>query len=153
MQTFLPLPSFKRSARCLDNRRLGKQRVECKQILLGLGVPIGAHTPRDSRWRNHPAVRMWAGYEVALLVYGIVMCREWRGRGFVDNLCREFEHRYAIIRPTIKANKYPAWFGDPDFHASHRSNLLRKDPTHYATFGWLEPPNLPYIWPTKLETV
>ena len=33
MQTFLPYPDFARSARCLDNRRLGKQRVESYQIL------------------------------------------------------------------------------------------------------------------------
>lgn len=33
MQTFLPYPNFAASARVLDNRRLGKQRVECVQIL------------------------------------------------------------------------------------------------------------------------
>jgi hypothetical protein len=153
MQTFLPLPSFRRSAAVLDNKRLGKQRVECKQILLCLGLPIGTHTPSGSRWRNHPAVQMWAGYETALLVYSIVMCREWRRRGFTDNLCREFEHRYAIVRPTITTNKYPPWFGDANFHASHRGNLLRKDYAHYSKFGWMEEIHLPYVWPTKLEPV
>lgn len=151
MQTFLPLPSFRRSARCLDNKRLGKQRVECKQILLCLGVPIGAHTPSGSRWRNHPAVRMWVGHEVALLAYSIVVCRTWVKRGFNDSLTREFEHRYAIIRPTIKANNYPPWFGNRAFHASHRSNLLRKDLAHYSRFGWTEPDDLPYLWPVEKE--
>ena len=33
MQTFLPYPDFVKSAQCLDYRRLGKQRVEAKQIL------------------------------------------------------------------------------------------------------------------------
>lgn len=33
MQTFLPFPSRVKSARVLDDRRLGKQRVECLQIL------------------------------------------------------------------------------------------------------------------------
>jgi len=33
MQTFLPYASFAKSAACLDNRRLGKQRVEAMQIL------------------------------------------------------------------------------------------------------------------------
>lgn len=28
MQTFLPYPDFKKSAQCLDYRRLGKQRVD-----------------------------------------------------------------------------------------------------------------------------
>lgn len=35
----------------------------------------------------------------------------------------------------------------PDFHASHRSNLLRKDPVWYSQFNWTEPNNLPYVWP------
>ena len=34
MQTFLPSPRFAESARCLDSARLGKQRVEAKQIRL-----------------------------------------------------------------------------------------------------------------------
>jgi uncharacterized protein (DUF2132 family) len=32
MQTFMPYPSFRKSLDCLDNKRLGKQRVEAKQI-------------------------------------------------------------------------------------------------------------------------
>lgn len=36
MQTFLPYGSYTESARCLDNRRLNKQRSECKQILNAL---------------------------------------------------------------------------------------------------------------------
>lgn len=33
MQTFLPYISFEESAACLDYRRLGKQRLEAKQLL------------------------------------------------------------------------------------------------------------------------
>jgi hypothetical protein len=150
MQTFLPLPSFRESARCLDNKRLGKQRLECKQILLCRGVPIGAHKPGKKGWQNHPAVLMWAEHEVALLVYGIVVCREWAARGFQDQLGREFTTAYNRLRPTISANRYPAWFGDAEFHASHRSNLLRKDFWHYASFGWQEPTDLPYVWPVQI---
>jgi len=150
MQTFLPLPSFRESAKCLDNKRLGKQRVECKQILLCLGVALGNHAPGPTRWKHPPAVLMWAGYEIALLVYAIVVCREWRRRGFNDNLCREFEHRYAIMRPTIKANKYPPWFNCSNLHASHRSSLLRKDWKHYSQFGWDDPIYLPYFWPVQV---
>lgn len=36
MQTFLPYPSGVKSARVLDRQRLGKQRVECLQILAAL---------------------------------------------------------------------------------------------------------------------
>jgi len=150
MQTFLPLPSFRESAKCLDNRRLGKQRLECKQILLCLGVPIGAHQPGKKGWQHHPAVLMWARHEVALLVYGIVVCREWAGRGFQDRLQDEFVKAYDSLRPTIAVNRYPAWFGNPALHASHRSSLLRKDLRHYSQFGWNDPIYLPYFWPAQI---
>jgi len=54
MQTFLPQISFKESAECLDNRRLGKQRVEAMQIMKALLLP-------EYGWKNHPAVKMWKG--------------------------------------------------------------------------------------------
>lgn len=43
----------------------------------------------------------------------------------------------------------PPWFGREDFHASHRSNLLRKHPDWYRQFGWYEPDDLPYVWPVR----
>jgi hypothetical protein len=150
MQTFLPVPSFKGSARCLDNKRLGKQRVECKQILLCLGVPVGEHQPGKRGWQHHPAVLMWAGHETALLVYGIVVCREWTSRGFKDRLHDEFVTVYNRLRPAVTVNRYPPWFGTPNLHASHRSSLLRKDSRHYSRFGWDDPPHLPYFWPVHV---
>ena len=36
MQTFLPTKNIRTTAKQLDYRRLGKQRVECKQILNAL---------------------------------------------------------------------------------------------------------------------
>jgi hypothetical protein len=74
MQTFLPYPDFEATARVLDWRRLGKQRVECMQILNALhGTSKG--------WVNHPAVRMWRGYEDALETYQSFMIEEWVRRG------------------------------------------------------------------------
>lgn len=134
MQTFLPLPSFKESARSLDYRRLGKQRVEARQILdclRGVG---------SLRWQNHPAVRMWRGYENALAAYMDACIDEWVGRGYRNTMI--------LARPTSII--MPPWFGDPSFHASHRSNLLRKDPTFYGALGWTEGTELPYVWPSSL---
>lgn len=152
MQTFLPLPSFRGSAAVLDNKRLGKQRVECKQILLCLGIQVGDHKPGRKGWRNHPAVRMWADYELQLSAYSILVCREWRRRGFKDSLLAQFMGVYHELRPTVENHRYPAWFGWEDLHASHRSNLLRKDRDYYSQFGWAEPDDLPYIWPVPVLT-
>lgn len=130
MQTFLPIPSLTGSASILDNKRLGKQRVEAKQILNALrGLTKG--------WVNHPATRMWRGYEPALCAYMDACIDEWVRRGY-NNTMR-------VVRPTNIV--LPPWFGDPAFHASHRSNLLRKAPQHYSQYGWTEGPDLPYVWP------
>jgi len=55
MQTFLPYVNFAESAKCLDYRRLGKQRVEAKQILDVLNG-------KTTAWQNHPCVKAWKGY-------------------------------------------------------------------------------------------
>ncbi len=95
---------------------------------------------------------MWVGYEAALAVYAIVVCREWIRRGFNDTLCPQFMDSYTELRNAIDHNVYPPWVGNVQFHASHRSNLLRKDFRHYSRFGWREPIDLPYYWPTGLIT-
>lgn len=137
MQTFLPYPSFHKSARVLDRARLGKQRVETKQILMALNG-------ESKGWTNHPATRMWKGYESALAAYGAIMCSEWITRGYSDSLSDWF-----IVKMDSDPMRYPWWLGDPAFHASHRSNLLRKDRAWYEQWGWSEPDDLPYVWPVE----
>ena len=140
MQTFLPDPDFYASAAMLDRLRLGKQRVEAMQILRTI-------TGQSEGWRSHPAVRMWQGYPQALASYGIAICDEWRERGYFDTAGDWFSEWLDEHGTAWSPDLLPPWLGTPAFHASHRSNLLRKLPSHYAQFGWPEPPNLPYVWP------
>lgn len=136
MQTFLPFASFIQSAKALDWRRLGKQRVEARQILNTL-------TGSSSGWANHPAVRMWRGHERSLCDYAIAVCTEWRERGYRDSLLPQFQQ----LRDALPDTGTPEFVGDAEFHASHRSNLLRKAPDHYRPLGWDEAPDQPYVWP------
>lgn len=132
MQTFLPYDDFVKSAECLDYKRLGKQRVEARQILRAMQV--------HNRWSSHPAVEMWQEYMGALVQYGNIMIEEWVRRGYINTM------------PIIDCETHPImpnWLGIEAFHRSHRSNLLRKNPGYYGKFGWTEPDNLPYFWPTK----
>jgi len=138
MQTFLPVPNFKRSAQILDYQRLGKQRVEAYQIL-----NILTGTNLNSRWKNHPIIKMWIGYNNALGYYMNCMIKEWIKRGYKNTM------KLYDLSP-FQDIKYPKWLGNNEFHASHRSNLLRKDRNYYSQFGWNEPDNLPYIWPGDL---
>lgn len=132
MQTFLPYPDFEASAKALDSRRLGKQRVEAWQIWLCLKMP--------NRWKNHPAVRMWSGYEDALAMYMNAMIDEWVARGFHNNM-RKLPHD-----PNAEM---PPWLGDPRFHRAQQSNLVRKDPAFYGPQFPDVAPDLLYFWPTK----
>ena len=143
MQTFLPYKSFAKSARVLDNKRLGKQRIEAYQILNTLlGRSVG--------WSNHPAVKMWRGYEGSLYDYACAICDEWAARGFSNQkmslnlviVAKRYKCRLQFCEP-------PGWLGNKKFHASHRSNLLRKDPGHYGILGWRESNDMPYVWPCE----
>jgi hypothetical protein len=171
MQTFLPYPDFKKSLQALDYRRLGKQRVESYQIIRILKAASQSKVYRDGKeeatqaystirrgaddeankgrrmnakwqkyggsWRNHPAVKMWRGHINALKLYYNLSLDEWVGRGYRNNMQK------MTIRGKIA---YPKWFGRKNFHAAHRSNLLRKDMIFYGQYNWSEPPDLPYLW-------
>jgi len=135
MMTFLPYSDFIKTAKCLDYRRLGKQRVEAWQIYQAI-------TNSNYGWQNHPIVNMWRGYEQALLRYGMAICEEWKSRNYKDNMLDLFIKNYNINKDIGN----PKWINNKQFNASHRSNLLRKDKDYYGKFNWKEPDNLPYLW-------
>ncbi|MCP2166483.1 MSMEG_6728 family protein [Goodfellowiella coeruleoviolacea] len=144
MQTFLPAPHFAESARLLDSRRLGKQRVEVAQILRAVVWPRYG-------WKHHPAVRMWRGFVPALVSYGVAVCDEWRARGHADAMRGQLLDYTGGVEPRwvdcLREGLLPPWLGSPALHTSHRSALLRKQPEHYRPlFGDL-PDDLPYVWP------
>jgi hypothetical protein len=147
MQTFLPIANFKRSLQCLDYRRLGKQRVETFQLLCALDYKpallerfIRGLPPHGHGWANHPACKMWKGHEHALADYFNQSINEWIKRGFNNTM-------KTLLVPV--EHSYPDWFGDVQFHNSHKSNLLRKNPEYYSTFNWNVKSDLEYIWPAQ----
>ncbi|MEU6394080.1 MSMEG_6728 family protein [Streptomyces sp. NPDC046939] len=151
MQTFLPYPEFTRSAAVLDRSRLGKQRVEALQVLRGLTVP-------GYGWRHHPAVRMWFGYEEALVRYGLDVCATWVAQGRADTCATTLVTDFTRHRPGVPVRdqdqlaadgELPPWLGEPAFHISHQSALLRKAPEIYAPVFPDVPDDLPYFWPAS----
>ena len=148
MQTFLPYPCFRCSAAALDDKRLGKQRVEALQILRGLTIPTYG-------WRHHPAVKMWAGHVEALASYGVTVSRVWVGRGYADtcaaSLTAECPGDVPRGQPELAAlGLLPPWLADEDFHRAHQSSLVRKDPTHYRPQFPDVPDDLEYVWPGRV---
>jgi len=154
MQTFLPYSDFAATAQVLDDKRLGKQRVEVIQIIRALTWPAYA-------WKSHPAVLMWKGYEEALGRYGLTMGEVWTARGFGDTTADTITADLAAAGvPTIRGYEellddgaLPGWLFDPDLLRSHRSNLIRKDPAHYRPLFPDVPDDLPYIWPVRSPAV
>lgn len=133
MQTFLPYKDFDESAQALDSKRLNKQVLEGYQILKVLSNP----DPRAG-WRNHPAVKMWRGFEHGLLDYVMAMVAEADKRGI------KVDKNLSNIEALVKAEGdywgmgYPAWYGNDvimrKVTTTHKANLYRKDPTYYFDF-------------------
>ena len=154
MQTFLPYADFEQSARALDTKRLGKQRVECIQVLRGLTVPTYG-------WRHHPAVKMWRGHEEALGRYAFTVCEVWTELGFGDTCAATMGSELTAFgvgsvrtQAQLEADAaLPSLLGDEDFHRSHRSSLLRKEPDFYGPRFTDVPDDLPYVWPAPGEGV
>lgn len=140
MQTFLPTSDFEETARLLDYRRLGKQRVETWQLIRAInGMTKG--------WANHPAAVMWRGHTAPLAKYGLIMCREWVRRGYKDTMTERFQELVSSST-SQELEDLPSWLGQPELHLSHQSNLIRKFPEHYGPLFPGVPSDLPYIWPT-----
>ncbi|MDD3474421.1 MAG: pyrimidine dimer DNA glycosylase/endonuclease V [Candidatus Dojkabacteria bacterium] len=134
MQTFLPFPSFKESAECLDDRRLNKQILEAKEI-----YEIVANG-KTSHYSNHPIVKMWRNYPLALALYYNECLYQWK-------VVRKRNHIYKEIYIDRSVNVVivlPDWLEDRRLCSSHRANLLRKDYSFYSKYGWDE--NLMEYW-------
>jgi len=137
MQTFLPYDNLEKSVKALDNKRLGKQRVECYQLISVIsGRPRKDGKPYKG-WTNHPITVMWRNHLNALKLYYNLCIDEWIKRGFKNTMEKE-----KIEGPIV----YPEWFGYIPFHASHRSNLLRKDKSYYSKLGWSDSADWAYLW-------
>lgn len=140
MQIFLPYSDFKKSLQSLDNKRLGKQRVETYQIISAITRRPKLDGSPYKGWLNHPCTIMWKEHVSALKLYMNLSIEEWINRGFkntmqLENLTENF--------------KMPPFIGNEKFHSSHRANLLKKEPEFYERYGWTENPQDPYVWMDK----
>lgn len=126
------------TARTLDRARLGKQRLEAKQIWTALETGEG--------WIHHPATHMWRGHQDSLAMYGYLMCLEFQRRGYEDSLGDWFAQRFGD-----NPQAWPWWFGNKEMVATHRSKLIGKWPEKYLPQFKSDPLAtgfaLPYLWP------
>ena len=127
MQTFIALNDLTLCALALTvtKPRLGKQRVECKQIMLALTLPAGCYG-----WQHHTVTRAWAGHRGFLCLYAIEVCNAWKqqrkadGTPYADSLLPWFVDAALGITDPAEFQPPPWWGGE--IHYNHRVLLGRK---------------------------
>src|SRR4051812_38850078 len=141
LQTFLPYADFAASAAVLDDRRLGKQRVETLQILRALVFPS------YKGWKNHPATRMWRGFTPALVAYGLDVCAEWSRRGRADAVAQTLVEFSGGTAPHVerlrRAGAPPPWLGLGQLPVAPPASPVRQLPRPYPRHFPDRPDDLP----------
>lgn len=172
MQTFLTDVDFETCARNLDPKRLNAQVNEAAQILevlywkrqgdgkhypagCGLVGPDGA-TPRDGKrigHFNHPAVRMWEGYEACLWSYATnaIQVRWPKPVQAKRMACDRIYNALRGVDTTCPVPEPPPWWMNRVIRERiihhHRANLIRKDPEFYGRKWPAIVPVRGYFWP------
>lgn len=144
MQSFITSSCLLTCSKNLDNKRLGKQRLEGVQMLNAM------NNPHNRGWKNHPCTEMWRPYQESLKFYINCIIEEWIFRGFKNTM--QFFPQYS--------EQMPDWFHWQSLQRSHKASLLRKNPHFYKNifikniddyeklvpYLWTG-----YLWPTHLS--
>jgi len=134
MQVFMSEYTFEESAKVLDNKRLVKQLLEGRQILAALAG-------QTKGWRNHPATRMFEGYEPALFDYLYYVAKEMEQRGYkTENNWNEIVRLGLAHFIFDGPYEMPPWFVDrATLHSvvtTHRRSLYNKAPELYPQYEY-----------------
>lgn len=130
MQVFRPYVDWWRSARVLDDRRLGKQRVETKQVMMAILRRMGLISDGKHGWLNHPITLMYYNngrpYFRDLVGYFNACVEEWTRRGMKSSISiSDIEH---LIERAGSAEGQPL---TTIHELEYRRVLILKDPEHY----------------------
>lgn len=134
--TFIVVEDFILNATLIDPTRLGKQRIEAKQI-------VNAILKGKGGWVNHPITVAWRPYLNALKYYANCIIKEFERRGYNNTM-----PLYKIPKVIV----LPWWVKWSRLHQSHRAMLMRKDPFYYKGKFEVEEEytHYGYIWPGEL---
>lgn len=141
VNTFILTNSPKNCVKLLDYRRLGKQRVEAKQIIDAI------ENPKSNGWSNHPVTKMWKNDVLGLKYYFNCCVDEWIDRGYKNTMIKyiiEFDDEKDIL---------PWFYYNKQIQESFKASLLRKNPEYYNDKIMCEEEYMlnGYIWIGKLN--
>jgi hypothetical protein len=144
VNTFIISTDLQESFALLDFKRLGKQRLEAKQIINILEKIDNGCDVSGIGFSSHPATLMWRGYTNALKIYFNLCVEEWINRGY-KNTMDIYEVDYY---------QFPQFVTFEPFILSHKAALLRKNPEYYKDLMCddVKPyMTLGYLWPSKVS--
>jgi hypothetical protein len=121
-QIFLPYRSFSRTAKVLDYKRLGKQRVEALRV-------YNAITGRRP-WTNQPLNIAWKPYPDQLWHYYHHISYEWIRRGYNHTLPLEIGPKRVLDLDKMGPI---AWLTD-EVLWEYQNWLYTKDPDYYGLY-------------------
>ena len=134
MQTFLPYSDFLESADTIDYKahsRLWKQVLEAKQLLVILQKMEERsinNTNEKIGYENHPAIKMWLGYNELLTHYINSFIKVYNVKANKDLKL------LPVTINNIDEVEKPWWFGNKYFHDSHKARLLSKNLDYYSDY-------------------
>ena len=128
MQVFI-VGSPLETAKTLDNLRLNKQIIECKQILDALNG--------TKAWSNHPCTLQYRGHELWLYDYMRCLMSHRDGRVLLAEL---YSGACDCIRPSFHTQEY--------FDQMKR-RLFEKDEEHYKQWSHLGTSDINWYWSQK----
>lgn len=154
VNTFIADRDIAVSASILDSVRLNKQLFEARQILETL-------TGRIKGWPYHPATKMWAGYEKALVDYASYHALELESRDI--EWVKHWEVITSIYNGLSGTSDWPWWWSDEELGfviITHRGRLYEKDPVFYSGFfkasfeyrDFVCCKRCNYYWPTHIRS-
>lgn len=137
MQTFLLHTDHHITAKLLDYKRLGKQRLECTQLMDVLLRKANLLQDGKTGWNNHVAVEYW--YTAIknclpyLILYTDIMIEEWINRGYKNTI--DTTKYKEIISKNANLFRFDEsiWRTyENDVIVSHRARVLQKDFDYYS---------------------
>ena len=124
MQIFLPYINIIEVAKCLDNRRLHKQIVECYQIMKAI-------KGESEAWKNHPICKMYKNNLKFLEAYTktLELYKEL-SKNTTDSVLK---NRMEVANK--EAMSLIPSFITEEYLSTMKGRLYVKDSSHYAVFA------------------
>lgn len=149
MQTFLISNKFEETANILDNKRLGKQILECSQILKIYLRKLNILEDGKKGYINHPVTNIWQDIEgnvylFQLLKYTDCMYEEWKKRYGIRpkwEITRQEILDFLNSHTTLIGHPKAILYWSDEFYELMKRNLIRKNPLIYSP-----------LFPNLLET-